>query len=89
MKNLINIFIHQIKVKIFPIFIQKIIKIYHLDSGETAGDAGTQILAETTILANGWAEFEGTIILEANDFLQITAQTANDINYVVYGMELS
>jgi len=42
------------------------IKIYHLDSGETAGDAGTQILAETTILANGWAEFEGTIILEWN-----------------------
>jgi hypothetical protein len=65
------------------------IKLYHLDSGGTAGDAGTQILAETTILANGWAEFEGTIILEANDFLQITAQNANDVNYVVYGMELT
>ena len=65
------------------------IKLYHLDSGETAGDAGTQILAETTILANGWAEFEGTIIMEAADFLQINAQNANDINYVVYGMELT
>ena len=65
------------------------IKLYHLDSGETAGDAGTQILAETTIGANGWAEFEGTIIMEAADFLQINAQNANDINYVVYGMELT
>ena len=64
------------------------IKIYHLDSGGTAGTAN-QILAETTILANGWAEFEGTIIMEAADFLQITAQNANDINYVVYGMELT
>ena len=64
------------------------IKLYHLDSGGTAGTSN-QILAETTIGANGWAEFEGTIILEANDFLQITAQTANDINYVVYGMELT
>jgi hypothetical protein len=64
------------------------IKLYHLDSGGTAG-TGNQILAETTILANGWAEFEGTIIMEAADFLQITAQNANDINYVVYGMELT
>ena len=37
------------------------IKLYHLDSGGTAG-TGNQILAETTIGANGWAEFEGTII---------------------------
>ena len=65
------------------------IKLYHLDSGETAGDAGTQILAETTIGAKGWAEFEGTIIMEALDILQITAENANDINFVVYGMELT
>jgi len=64
------------------------IKLYHLDSGGTAG-TGNQILAETTIGANGWAEFEGTIIMEAADFLQITAQNANDINFVVYGMELT
>ena len=64
------------------------IKLYHLDSGGSAG-TGNQILAETTIGANGWAEFEGTIIKEAADFLQITAHNANDINYVVYGMELS
>ena len=64
------------------------IKLYHLDSGGTAG-TGNQILAETTILANGWAEFDGTIIMEAADFLQINAQNANDINYVVYGMELT
>ena len=41
------------------------------------------------LVLNGWAEFEGTIIMEAADFLQINAQNANDINYVVYGMELT
>jgi hypothetical protein len=64
------------------------VKLYHLDSGGTAGTSN-QILPETTITAGGWAEFEGTIIMEAADFLQITCQNASDINYVVYGMELT
>ena len=49
----------------------------------------TTILPAASIEAGGWAEFEGTIIMEAADFLQINAQNANDINYVVYGMELT
>ena len=64
------------------------VKLYHLDSGGTAGDAN-QILPQTTIQAGGWAEFEGTIILEAADFIQIQCQNAIDINLVVYGMELT
>ena len=64
------------------------VKLYHLDSGGTAG-TGNQILPQTTVQAGGWAEFEGTIILEAADFLQIQCENASDINYVVYGMELS
>jgi hypothetical protein len=64
------------------------VKIYHRDNGESA-DTGSQILPQISIRAGGWAEFEGTIIMEALDLLSITVQTADDINYVVYGMELT
>ena len=58
------------------------------DDGESA-DTGSQILPQISIRAGGWGEFEGTIIMEALDFLSITTQAADDINYVVYGMELT
>ena len=64
------------------------VKIYNRDDGESA-DTGSQILPEISIRAGGWAEFEGTIIMEALDFLYIETQATDDINYVVYGMELT
>ena len=64
------------------------VKIYHRDNGEGA-DTGSQILPQVSIRAGGWGEFEGTIIMEALDFLYIEAENTADINYVVYGMELT
>ena len=57
--------------------------------GISTADNAFIILPALSIEAGGWAEFEGTLIMEAADFLQIQAENASDINYVVYGMELS
>ena len=64
------------------------VKLYHRDNGDSS-DTSTQILSQATIEAGGWAEFEGTIIMEAADILTLVVQAANDINFAVYGLELT
>ena len=47
------------------------------------------ILPFVNIAANGWAEFDGTIIMEANDTLVGISGTDEAINLTVYGLELT
>ena len=47
------------------------------------------ILPFVTIAANGWAEFDGTIIMEAGDTLVGISGTDEAINLTVYGLELT
>ena len=47
------------------------------------------ILPAVSIAANGWAEFEGTIIMEAADTLVGISGTDEAINLTVYGLELT
>ena len=47
------------------------------------------ILPFVTIAANGWAEFDGTIIMEAADTLVGISGTDEAINLTVYGLELT
>ena len=66
--------------------------LYHIDNGGTANDTKV-ILKAANIEAGGWAEFTGTIILEAQDELRglctLNDAEATDITYVLYGLELS
>ena len=66
--------------------------LYHIDNGGTANDTKV-ILKAANIEAGGWAEFTGTIILEAQDELRglctLNSAEATDITYVLYGLELS
>ena len=47
------------------------------------------ILPFVTIAANGWAEFDGTIIMEAADTLTGISGTQDVINLTIYGLELT
>ena len=47
------------------------------------------ILPFVTIAANGWGEFEGSIIMEAADTLVGISGTDAAINLTVYGLELT
>ena len=60
------------------------VKLFH-DGTATAN----MILPFVTIAANGWAEFDGTIIMEAADTLIGISGTQNVINMTVYGLELT
>ena len=51
--------------------------------------ASNMILPFVSIAANGWAEFDGTIIMEAADTLIGISGTQNVINLTVYGLELT
>mgnify|MGYP000713488136 CR=1 FL=1 len=51
--------------------------------------AVNMILPFVTIEASGWAEFDGTIILEADSVLTGISGTADAINLTVYGLELT
>jgi len=51
--------------------------------------AAQSILPAISIAAGGWAEFEGTIIMEAADTLSGDSDAATSITYTVYGLELT
>ena len=51
--------------------------------------AVNMILPFVTIAANGWAEFDGTIIMEAADTLVGISGTDEAINLTGYGVELT
>ena len=54
------------------------------------GTAATNmILPFVNIQGNGWAEFDGTIILEAADTLTGISGTQDVINLTIYGLELT
>ena len=63
------------------------ITLFHADGATTATEA-TTILPEATIPAGGWALFEGTITMEAGDYLRGTAEQASEITVTVYGDEI-
>jgi hypothetical protein len=69
------------------------VTMHHIDSGVTPGPT-TNILNAVNLAAGGWAEFDGTIILEAADELQgligaSNSGAATDITYTIYGLELT
>lgn len=49
----------------------------------------TRILPPISIDAGGWAEFDGSICMEAADTLQGKGEQATEITYTVYGLEIS
>jgi hypothetical protein len=51
--------------------------------------AATCILPIISIVAGGWAEFEGTIIMEAADTLAGDSDAGTSITYTVYGLEIT
>ena len=51
--------------------------------------AVNMILPFVTIAANGWAEFDGKIIMEAGDTLIVISGSDEAINLTVYGLELT
>ena len=66
--------------------VDRTVTIYHTNGG--AGGAATTILPATTILAGAWAEFEGTITMDAADELRAFGSSANKITMTVYGLEI-
>lgn len=47
------------------------------------------ILPAATILAGGWAEFDGDIVMEAADTISGIGGTNNAITVTIYGLEVS
>jgi len=68
------------------------VTMHHIDSGVTPSGA-TNILNAVNLAAGGWAEFDGTIILEAADELQAlvgaNSPASTDVTYTIYGLELT
>lgn len=60
------------------------LKMWH--TGTTDADV---ILPAVSIDAGGWAEFEGTIILEAGEQLYAQASSATSITLTLYGLEVN
>lgn len=64
-------------------------------SGVPSTDSAYLILPKADIADGGWAEFEGTIILNADDSLYASVEepsignTGSDITIVVYGLEMA
>ena len=56
-------------------------------TGTTYSEA-TTIIPEATIPAGGWAEFNGTITMDASDILGGDAEQASEITISVYGDEI-
>lgn len=48
-----------------------------------------RILPAATILAGGWAEFDGAITMETGDTLRAEAGAATSITATVYGVEFT
>jgi hypothetical protein len=55
--------------------------------GTTYSEA-TTIIPEATIPAGGWAEFNGTITMDAADIIGGTAEQASEITITIYGDEI-
>jgi len=47
------------------------------------------ILPPVRILAGGWGEFDGAMLLEAADTIQGRGEVASAITYTIYGLRLS
>ena len=62
------------------------VELYHDGTG-----ASNKILPALNIAAGGWAEFDGVIIMEANDTLKANDgdNGGNKVTYTVYGLELT
>ena len=56
-------------------------------TGTTYTEA-TTIIPEATIPAGGWAEFNGTITMDATDILAGKAEQASEITISIYGDEI-
>jgi len=56
-------------------------------TGTTYSEA-TTIIPEATLPAGGWAEFDGTITMDASDILGGDAEQASEITITVYGDEI-
>lgn len=60
------------------------VKLWH----DGTGDANI-ILPPATVPAGGWAEFDGTILMETGDTLVALASAASALSATVYGTEVS
>lgn len=60
------------------------IKLWH----DGTADANV-ILPATPVRAGGWAEFDGTITLEASDSFSGQASVASTVTVTIYGLEIS
>ena len=60
------------------------IKLWH--DGTAAANV---ILPATPVRAGGWAEFDGTITLEASDSFSGQASVASQVTVTIYGLEIS
>jgi len=56
-------------------------------TGTTYSEA-TTIIPEATLPAGGWAEFDGTITMDASDILGGDAEQNSEITITVYGDEI-
>ena len=56
-------------------------------TGTTYSEA-TTIIPEATLPAGGWAEFNGTITMDAADILGGDAEQASEITITIYGDEI-
>ena len=54
----------------------------------TTYDATTTIIPEATIPAGGWAEFNGTITMDASDIIGGDAEVASQMTITIYGDEI-
>ena len=60
--------------------------LFHTDG--TTYNETTTIIPEATLPAGGWAEFDGTITMDAADVLGGDAEQASEITISVYGDEI-
>jgi hypothetical protein len=67
-----------------PTGTDRTIKLWHDGTADS-----NVILPAATVLAGGWAEFDGTILMEASDILSGQASAASALTVTVYGDELT
>ena len=60
--------------------------LFHTDG--TTYDETTTIIPEATLPAGGWAEFNGTITMDAADIIGGDAEQASEITITIYGDEI-
>jgi hypothetical protein len=64
------------------------VTLYHCDNGDTP-DNEQVILPGVSIVAGGFAEWEGTLTMAATTELYGFAASAGDITYTIWGLEIS